>query len=119
MTSKEKRAGIIGGIVFIGLGIAAIVNPNMMEGAEASGRNFLVKLIFAYLWSRPGGVIAILLGCGSIWGVIKPDDNPDEKASAVEVTKAVEPEPSSTEESENSKPEENDDRKYTPPGYFD
>jgi len=118
VTGKEKRAGIIGGLVFIGLGIAAIINPNLTEGAEASGRNFLIKLVFIYPWSRPGGVIAILLGCGSIWGVIKPREYEKKEIPAEEIQKP-EPSPTSTEEIETASTEENDDKKYAPPGYFD
>lgn len=117
MTGKEKRAGIIGGLILVGLGVAAIINPDLMEGAEVSGRNFLIKLVVVYLWSRPGGVIAVLLGCASIWGVIKRARVEKENTTAEEMH-ATEPGPASDAEAEGPGTEE-DDRKYAPPGYFD
>lgn len=71
MTAKEKRSAIVGGLIFIGLGIAMIVNPNLAEGAEASGRNALLKTVILWVWGIPGGIVAILLGIASMWNGIK------------------------------------------------
>lgn len=71
MTGKERRSGIIWGLIFIGLGIAAAVNPDLMEGAEPSGRHYLLKQTVVWLWSRPGGVVAILVGTALLWRVFK------------------------------------------------
>lgn len=71
MTSKDKRVGIIGGLIFIGLGLTAIMKPDLLDGGDAKGRRFLVKWLVMFLWSRPFGAIAVVLGCGSIWNVIK------------------------------------------------
>lgn len=118
MTAKAKRAGIIGGLIFIGLGIAAIINPDLMEGAEASGRHFLAKLIFIYLWSRPGGIVAILLGCCSIWGVIKPQEEEKNEAT-IDKNQKPDLRTVSIDETETPNANENDGAKYAPPGYFD
>ncbi len=120
MTGKEKRAGIIGGLVFVGLGIAAVLNPHLMDNGEPSGRNFLTKLIFVYLWSRPGGVIAIILGCASIWNAIKPSAATGTVPSTIEpqatTLKTIQPIAAPKQETDAAA---NDDRKYAPPGYFD
>jgi hypothetical protein len=71
MTAKEKRGAIIGGLAFIGLGIAMIVHPDLAEGAEASGRHALLKTIIVWMWGIPGGIVAILLGSASVWSGIK------------------------------------------------
>jgi hypothetical protein len=67
MTAQEKRAAVIGGLCIVGLGIAAIVSPDLMSEAEVSGRNGLLKRLVAWAWSVPGGIIAIALGSASVW----------------------------------------------------
>jgi len=67
MTAKEKRAAAIGGLCIVGLGIAALVSPDLMSDAEAAGRHGLLKRLVAWAWSVPGGIVAIVLGVVSVW----------------------------------------------------
>ena len=82
MTPKEKRAAVIGGLCIIGLGIAAIVSPDLMADAEASGRHGLLKRLVIWAWSVPGGIIAVLLGAASVWSGVKAIGRSSNKSAA-------------------------------------
>jgi hypothetical protein len=71
MTAKEKRGAIIGGLCVIVVGLVMIVQPDAAGGAEASGRHFILRTLFIWIWGVPAGIIAILLGGASIWTGIK------------------------------------------------
>lgn len=60
LISKIKRISTIV-FVFI-LGITMLNNPHLYEGTHTSGRHFLFKLFFKFIWSSPVGIILILLG---------------------------------------------------------
>jgi hypothetical protein len=59
---KEKTGIVIFALIVIGLGVAAIIYPDVMEGADTPpGKSWLEALI-SWLWGRPGGSVAIIFG---------------------------------------------------------
>lgn len=61
---KDKLVGVVLILVFLGVGIGMIVHPNLIpDDVDPSGRRTqgIINLI-DIVWSRPVGVIAILLG---------------------------------------------------------
>lgn len=55
--SLVKDLGLIA-MLFV-LGYAMISNPHMFDNVHATGRRFLIKIIFSYIWGIPAGVMAI------------------------------------------------------------
>lgn len=55
--SLVKDLGLI--VMLFVLGYAMISNPHMFDDVHATGRRFLIKIIFSYIWGIPVGVMAI------------------------------------------------------------
>lgn len=55
--SLIKDLGIV--VMLFVLGYAMISNPHMFDDVHATGRRFLIKIIFSYIWGIPVGVMAI------------------------------------------------------------
>jgi hypothetical protein len=49
-------------VILLGFGIFMLLDPHMMDGATAEGRNTLYKSILIMVWSIPGGIGFILVG---------------------------------------------------------
>jgi hypothetical protein len=49
-------------VALLGLGIFMLLDPHMMDGATAEGRNTLYKSILIMIWGIPAGVACIGLG---------------------------------------------------------
>lgn len=63
-TMNKIRFAIVS-LIFIVLGIWAILAPDAMEGHSAEdikGRHQLIKFVIMYLWSIPGGLIFVAIG---------------------------------------------------------
>ena len=119
MTAKEKRGAIIGGLIFVGIGIAMIVNPHAADGAVASGRNSMIEAIIVWIWGIPGGIVLALLGGATFWGGVKAVRNgsqePEEQPEPEKTTETVPQISFSNKMDETPK----DDKQYAPPGYFE
>ena len=119
MTAKEKRGAIIGGLIFVGIGIAMIVNPHAADGAVASGRNSMIETIIVWIWGIPGGIVLALLGGATFWGGVKAVRNgsqePEEQPEPEKTTETVPQISFSNKMDEIPK----DDKQYAPPGYFE
>lgn len=74
----EKIKGVIGGLVLIAFGIAMILNPDLMDGAEASGRRTLIKSILIFIWSLPAGIIVTILGGFIIYGAASAEEEEEQ-----------------------------------------
>lgn len=65
-TPQETKSGlyktIAWAVILIGLGGFMLLDPHMMDGATAEGRNALYKSILIMIWGIPGGIGAIGLG---------------------------------------------------------
>ncbi len=74
---KEKIGVLVFALVFIGLGVFAIIDPSAMEGAEAGGRRAWLKQLVVSVWGRPFGIVATVLGLLLIVGAFrgKSDEN--------------------------------------------
>jgi uncharacterized membrane protein len=73
---KTKKIGtIILCILIIGIGIWAIIQPDLMNGVNPSGRRGLIKRIIIWAWGMPGGIIACIFGALGIYGHFLPDDD--------------------------------------------
>lgn len=77
---KEKIQGVLGALLFFAAGIFMIVNPELMEGAEASGRKSWLKQILIWIWCRPVGIILTILSIFTFYGAISSHE--DEETSA-------------------------------------
>lgn len=49
-------------VALLGFGIFMLLDPNMMDGATAEGRNTLFKSLLIMLWGIPGGIGFIVVG---------------------------------------------------------
>jgi hypothetical protein len=49
-------------VILLGFGIFMLLDPHMMDGATAEGRNTLFKSILIMIWSIPGGIGFIVVG---------------------------------------------------------
>ena len=58
-------------LLVFGIGVAMIVNPELMEGASASGRNFIVKKLFIWVWGIPGGIVLLVIGGIYTYSILK------------------------------------------------
>lgn len=58
-------------LICLGFGIWAIIDPTAMDGADASGRRAFFKAIIIYVWGRPFGIIAVLIGLGCIYAAYR------------------------------------------------
>jgi hypothetical protein len=76
----EKLKNLIFPVVVLGFGIAMLMNPHSMDGAEATGRRSFLKMILIKIWGMPAGIILTLLGLGLAYAVFKSDGT-DEEAS--------------------------------------
>lgn len=61
---------IIWALVFTGLGLWMIFDPNMMDGQIASGRRAGLKQLLINVWGIPAGVISLLLGGFNIFSLV-------------------------------------------------
>lgn len=75
---SEKIKGVLAALVIAAFGIGMIANPDLMDGAEASGRRSIIKQVLIWIWSMPAGIILTILGAFIGYGVITTDD--DERA---------------------------------------
>ncbi len=71
---NEKIKGILSGLFIAAIGIAMILNPDLMNDAEASGRRSFLKSILIWIWSLPVGVIITLLGGLTIYGAATSEE---------------------------------------------
>jgi len=83
--SEEKKAkvgAVIIGLLIAGVGIAAIIYPDLLDSFDAGGRRALYKSVLKWAWGIPGGITAVLLG-GFIGyaGVKGADMNTEDKTS--------------------------------------
>lgn len=75
--SGSSRLGqVLGGIavalVFVGLGVWMIVQPDTQLGDGPSGRKGgLFFAIIRFIWGMPGGILLALLGALILFGSIK------------------------------------------------
>lgn len=65
---NERIKGVLGGLLIFAIGVAMILNPELMNDAEASGRRSFLKSILIWIWSFPVGIIVTLLGGLAIYG---------------------------------------------------
>lgn len=74
---KAQMTLFVLALVCVGLGIAMVVDPTMIEGTTSGSRRASGRLLYAALqliWSRPGGVVLFVLGLVSAWlGYAKPE----------------------------------------------
>jgi hypothetical protein len=49
-------------VILLGFGIFMLLDPHMMDGATAGGRNTLYKSILIIIWGIPGGIGFIVVG---------------------------------------------------------
>ncbi|MGB3467727.1 MAG: hypothetical protein WBA74_20745 [Cyclobacteriaceae bacterium] len=68
----------IGMIVLVAVSIMMIVNPDMVDGAEIEGRQTILKVLVAKVWSIPAGVIGLLLAGAAIYGKLKKKPDREE-----------------------------------------
>lgn len=70
----ERGPNILGlvvwALIFTGLGLWMIFNPNMMDGQIASGRRAGLKQLLITIWGIPTGVISLLLGGFNIFSLV-------------------------------------------------
>lgn len=79
----NKMYGYIGIITVIGIGIAMILYPDMMEGASTGGRRAFFKQIIATIWGIPAGIVTLLIGAGLVYSEVKGGtDDAEEIAEA-------------------------------------
>ncbi|MGB3466399.1 MAG: hypothetical protein WBA74_14060 [Cyclobacteriaceae bacterium] len=68
----------IGMIVLVAVSIMMIVNPDMATGAEIEGRQTILKVLVAKVWSIPAGIIMLLLAGAAIYGKLKKKPDREE-----------------------------------------
>lgn len=66
---NQKIRPWIGIVALVAIGIFMIIDPNLMDHTEISGRKQFIKLIFSYIWGIPAGIL--LLGAGIYLGYKK------------------------------------------------
>lgn len=63
--TMNKICFAIGSLILIGLGVWAILSPDLMDGNNAEdikGRHQFIKTVIMYVWGIPGGVIFVFIG---------------------------------------------------------
>lgn len=72
--TTEKKPNILAlivwALIFTGLGLWMIFDPNMMEGQVASGRRAGMKQLLINIWGIPVGIISLLLGGFNIFSLV-------------------------------------------------
>ena len=69
---KEILSTLLFAAILIGLGSVMIMNPDL-GGYEPHGRYYLVKKIIVLIWGKTAGIIGLILGALSIFGVFVAD----------------------------------------------
>ena len=71
--NNARWKNLLWGFIFLGLGIWMLTNPELMDGADASGRRALFKSILIWAWGIPGGIISLLIGGATLYFYFKGD----------------------------------------------
>ena len=58
-------------IILIVVSILMIVNPDMAEGATIEGRQTIIKVLVAKIWSLTAGIINLLIAGLLLYGKLK------------------------------------------------
>lgn len=69
MDGKERTGLTIGFVVFIGLGLLAVLKPDFTEGYEAAGRGAFFKQLMADYWGPQLGFAMMALGALALVGL--------------------------------------------------
>jgi hypothetical protein len=69
MDRKERIGFTIGFVIFIGIGLLAVLKPDFMEGYEAMGPRSSLKQLFADYWGTRLGLAMMVLGALALVGL--------------------------------------------------
>lgn len=81
-TLKDRAVALTLAVIFVGLGAAMVYRPVLLDAVQGklSGRSSRrIAATFELIWSRPVGVVAVLLGLLLLWGVFSRGAGPADR----------------------------------------
>lgn len=87
MNKNNLYKNIVLSVAMVAFGIFILVDPNLMDDVDATGRNALLKQVLVLIWGIPGGLVLLIVG-GLIGGLTgykifnkKPEPSNQESSS--------------------------------------
>ena len=73
MDEKDRRGFAVGFVIFIGLGLSALVNPTFFEGYQSVGPSSFLKELAMDYWGRKMGIAMMVLGALALVGLYQTE----------------------------------------------